>query len=157
MKVLLLSLALLTFLPGAATRTSNVLLIVLDDVGQDSLSLYQPGPDVPRSPYWRPGDSTSRIVSTVASKKKSYEAYAPAGQVLSFNDRGGLRELDRAEKPGSPLEKYTRTDARLQGTANLCTTRLSPHVRARCVVSRRAEARMRSGVPGARRPSLYFV
>ena len=50
MKVLLLSLALLTVLPGAATRTSNVLLIVLDDVGQDSLSLYQPGPDVPHTP-----------------------------------------------------------------------------------------------------------
>ena len=50
MKVLLLSLALLTFLPGAATRTSNVLLIVLDDVGMEALALYEPGPDLPHTP-----------------------------------------------------------------------------------------------------------
>ena len=50
MKIFLLSLALLAFLPGAQTWGTNVLLIVLDDVGQDALALYQPGPDVPATP-----------------------------------------------------------------------------------------------------------
>ena len=50
MKILLLCLVVLALLPGADTWGGNVLLIVLDDVGQDALALYQPGPDMPATP-----------------------------------------------------------------------------------------------------------
>ena len=50
MKILLLCLVVLALLPGADTWGGNVLLIVLDDVGQDALSLYQPGPALPHTP-----------------------------------------------------------------------------------------------------------